>query len=163
VQRGDLWDEVLLPPDVGLGRKAVVYCAKKRSWQLPEVLGQKEVERLLLATTKQRDRCLLMTAYATGLRVSELVRLKISAIDSERMDGASGTRQGKKRPLHRFVATTVDRAALVLEGAPFADLPIPQPKGRPDIDEFEPEAHRDEYREKDRKSQSRRRVQRPDH
>jgi len=44
-----------------------------------------EVERLLLATTTQRDRCLLMTAYATGLRVSELVRLKISAIDSHRM------------------------------------------------------------------------------
>lgn len=58
---------------------------RKRSWQLPEVLGQKEVERLLLATAKQRDRCLLMTAYATGLRVSELVRLKVSAIDSERM------------------------------------------------------------------------------
>jgi site-specific recombinase XerD len=58
---------------------------RKRSWQLPEVLGQKEVERLLLAAAKLRDRCLLMTAYATGLRVSELVRLKVSAIDSERM------------------------------------------------------------------------------
>jgi len=58
---------------------------RKRSWQLPEVLGQREVERLLLATGKFRDRCLLMTAYATGLRVSELVRLKVSAIDSERM------------------------------------------------------------------------------
>jgi site-specific recombinase XerD len=30
-------------------------------------------------------RCLLMMAYATGLRVSELVRLKVGAIDSERM------------------------------------------------------------------------------
>jgi len=58
---------------------------RKRSWQLPEVLGHKEVERLLLAATKRRDRCLLMTAYATGLRVSELVRLKVSAIDGERM------------------------------------------------------------------------------
>jgi integrase/recombinase XerD len=58
---------------------------RKRSWQLPEVLSQKEVERLLLATAKQRDRCLLMTAYASGLRVSELVRLKVSAIDSQRM------------------------------------------------------------------------------
>ena len=52
---------------------------------MPEVLSQKEVERLLLAATTQRDRCLLMTAYATGLRVSELVRLKVSAIDSHRM------------------------------------------------------------------------------
>ena len=58
---------------------------RKRTWQLPEVLGHKEVERLLLAAVKPRDRCLLMTAYATGLRVSELVRLKVSAIDGERM------------------------------------------------------------------------------
>jgi len=58
---------------------------RKRSWQLPEVLGQKEVERLLLATGKLRDRCLLMTAYATGCRVSELVHLKVSAIEVERM------------------------------------------------------------------------------
>jgi len=40
---------------------------RKRSWQLPEVLGQKEVERLLLAAVKQR------------------ARLKVTAIDSERM------------------------------------------------------------------------------
>ena len=45
----------------------------------PYLIFQKEVERLLLAAAKQRDRCLLMTAYATGLRVSELVRLKVSA------------------------------------------------------------------------------------
>jgi len=58
---------------------------RKRSWRLPEVLSQKEVEHLLLAAVKLRDRCLLMTAYATGLRVSELVRLKVSDIDSARM------------------------------------------------------------------------------
>jgi len=58
---------------------------RKKTWRLPEVLSQKEVERLLLAAVKPRERCLLMTAYATGLRVSELVRLKVSDIDSERM------------------------------------------------------------------------------
>jgi site-specific recombinase XerD len=67
------WNEKLfLPP-------------RKGSWRLPEVLSPKEVERLLCANGKLRDRCLLMTAYATGVRVSELVRLKVSDIDSERM------------------------------------------------------------------------------
>ena len=68
------WDEqkLFLPP-------------RKGSWRLPEVLSPKEVERLLCANGKLRDRCLLMTAYATGVRVSELVRLKVSDIDSERM------------------------------------------------------------------------------
>ena len=70
---------------LGWNEKQLFIPPRKRSWQLPEVLGQKEVERLLLATAKQRDRCLLMTAYATGLRVSELVRLKVNAVDSERM------------------------------------------------------------------------------
>jgi site-specific recombinase XerD len=58
---------------------------RKRSWRLPEVLSPQEVERLLCASSKLRDRCLLITAYATGLRVSELVRLKVSDIDRERM------------------------------------------------------------------------------
>jgi len=70
---------------LGWNDKQLFIPPRKRSWQLPEVLSQKEVERLLLAAAKQRDRCLLMTAYATGLRVSELVGLKVSAIDSERM------------------------------------------------------------------------------
>src|SRR5437764_13144073 len=70
---------------LGWNEKRLFIPPRKRSWQLPEVLGQKEVERLLLAAVKHRDRCLLRTAYATGLRVSELVRLKVSAIDSERM------------------------------------------------------------------------------
>jgi len=58
---------------------------RKRTWVLPEVLSPTEVERLLEAPVKLRDRCLLMTAYAAGLRVSELVRLKVSDIDSSRM------------------------------------------------------------------------------
>jgi len=70
---------------MGWNEKRLFIPPRKRSWRLPEVLGQKEVERLLLAAVKHRDRCLLMTAYATGLRVSELVRLKVSAIDSERI------------------------------------------------------------------------------
>lgn len=81
---------------LGWDDKQLFIPPRKRSWQLPEVLGQKEVERLLLATTKQRDRCLLMTAYATGLRVSELVRLKVSAIDSERMRVRVEQGKGKK-------------------------------------------------------------------
>jgi site-specific recombinase XerD len=81
---------------LGWNEKQLFIAPRRRSWQLPEVLGQKEVERLLLATTKPRDRCLLMTAYATGLRVSELVRLKVNAIDSERMMVRVEQGKGKK-------------------------------------------------------------------
>jgi integrase/recombinase XerD len=69
---------------------------RKRTWVLPEVLGQKEVERLLLAAVKLRDRCLLMTAYGTGLRVSELVSLKLSDVDQQRMMIRVEQGKGKK-------------------------------------------------------------------
>src|SRR3972149_7048691 len=79
------WDEhkLFLPP-------------RKGSWRLPEVLSPKEVERLLCANGRLRDRCLLMTAYATGVRVSELGRLKVSDIDSERMMVRAEQGKGKK-------------------------------------------------------------------
>jgi integrase/recombinase XerD len=58
-----------------------------RKWRkLPEVLSVPEVERVLaepdLGTPKgMRDRAILETLYATGLRVSELTGLTLSAVD----------------------------------------------------------------------------------
>lgn len=58
----------------------------KRSGRLPEPLSRGEVARLLKgAEYNPKHRTLLVTAYATGLRVSELVRLQIADIHSERM------------------------------------------------------------------------------
>jgi len=69
---------------------------RKRTWRLPEVLSPSEVERLLSAAVKLRDRCLLMTAYSAGLRVDELIHLKLSDIDSERMMIRVEQGKGKK-------------------------------------------------------------------
>src|SRR6266702_7950624 len=69
---------------------------RKRTWRLPEVLSPREVERLLCATVKLRDRCLLMTAYAAGLRVTELIHLKLSDIHPERMMIRVEQGKGKK-------------------------------------------------------------------
>jgi integrase/recombinase XerD len=56
---------------------------------LPKVLSCAEVDQLLSAVNSEtpigiRDRALIELLYATGLRVSELVALKISDIDSAR-------------------------------------------------------------------------------
>jgi len=124
---------------LGWNDKQLFIPPRKRSWQLPEVLGHKEVEGLLLAAAKQRDRCLLMTAYATGLRVSELVRLKISAIDSERMMVRVELGKGRKDRYTILSPRPAHRAALVLERASFADLPVSQPeRARSDIDRLRP-------------------------
>jgi integrase/recombinase XerD len=53
--------------------------------RLPTVLSREEVERLINAAGTLFRRTLLMTLYATGMRRSELARLKVNAIDSQRM------------------------------------------------------------------------------
>jgi integrase/recombinase XerD len=57
----------------------------KQPLRLPEILSREEVVRLLEAASHPKHRALLMTAYAAGLRVSELVRLRLTDIDSNRM------------------------------------------------------------------------------
>ena len=58
---------------------------RKKSSLLPEVFSPDEVVRLMGATRGLKQRVLLMTAYSAGLRVSELVNLKITDIDAQRM------------------------------------------------------------------------------
>lgn len=57
----------------------------QRPLKLPTVLGESEVVRLIQRTENLKHRALIMTAYAAGLRVSELVSLKIADVDSSRM------------------------------------------------------------------------------
>jgi site-specific recombinase XerD len=59
--------------------------APKQPQTQPHVLSLQEVVRLLTQTEHRRDRALLMTTYAAGLRVSEVVALKVTDLDSERM------------------------------------------------------------------------------
>ncbi len=56
-----------------------------RQTQRPEVLSIQEVERLLRAARPLKHRTLVMTVYSAGLRVGELVRLKATDIESDRM------------------------------------------------------------------------------
>jgi integrase/recombinase XerD len=57
----------------------------KKIHRLPTILSQEEVVQLIDAAATAFHRTLLMTLYATGLRCTELTRLKISDIDSKRM------------------------------------------------------------------------------
>ena len=65
----------------------------KRPKVLPCVLSPDEVLLLLEAAAPGRDRVLLQTIYACGLRLSELLHLQVADIDSARM--VVHVRQGK--------------------------------------------------------------------
>ena len=68
------WDEtkLFIPP-------------RKKSSPLPEVFSPSEVLRVIDGARGLKQRVLLMTAYSAGLRVGELVNLKIADIDAARM------------------------------------------------------------------------------
>ena len=61
--------------------------------RLPEILSQEEVARLIDSASNLSHRAILMTLYSTGMRRSELVRLKVGDVDSRRM--VIHVRQGK--------------------------------------------------------------------
>jgi site-specific recombinase XerD len=57
----------------------------KQPRTLPVVLGPDELIRFFAAIKNPKHRALLMTAYAAGLRVSEVTRLRVADIDGARM------------------------------------------------------------------------------
>lgn len=57
----------------------------KQPKRLPEILNREELVRLFSLTVNRKHRAVLMTAYAAGLRSSEITRLQASDIDSSRM------------------------------------------------------------------------------
>src|ERR1700710_608439 len=69
--------------------------AGRQAKKLPVVLSQEEVSRFLGAVDNLKHRVILTVCYATGLRISEAVRLRPRAIDSKRM--VIRVEQGKGR------------------------------------------------------------------
>jgi integrase/recombinase XerD len=63
--------------------------------KLPVVLSREEAARLIAAASNLKYHTALSIAYGTGLRVSEIVALKVGDIDSERM--TLRVEQGKGR------------------------------------------------------------------
>lgn len=57
----------------------------KNDRKLPVVLSREELKRLFIAPQRLKQRVLLSLIYSAGLRVGEICHLKISDIDSDRM------------------------------------------------------------------------------
>ena len=62
--------------------------------RLPVILSAEEVKRLIAAAGNLKHQTALALAYATGLRVNEVVALKVDDIDKPAHDPAGRTGQG---------------------------------------------------------------------
>jgi integrase/recombinase XerD len=82
----------------------------KQPKRLPSVLSLEETARFFSAILSIKHRAILMTAYAAGLRISEVVGLRVDDIDSQRM--VLRVRQGKGRK-DRYVMLSTHLLALL--------------------------------------------------
>jgi site-specific recombinase XerD len=74
-----LYQEVLGKPTISMG-----LLRPRKELKLPQVLSEDEVLRILTSIRNLKHRAILMLIYASGLRVSEAVRLKVEDIDEQR-------------------------------------------------------------------------------
>ena len=68
----------------------------KKPMLLPRLLNQAEIARLFNALSNKKHKAMLFAAYSAGLRVSELANLKLTDIDSSRMQLLVRCGKGKK-------------------------------------------------------------------
>ena len=69
------------------GKSRIVYDLTRpaRPLQIPRLFSKQEVESILKHTENLKHRTILLVCYSSGLRVSEVVNLKVRDIDSGRM------------------------------------------------------------------------------
>jgi len=70
-----------------LHRDRTTFCipSPRQPGRLPALLSRDEVQRLIAHAANARHRVMLRTAYAAGLRLNEVLHLRVSDIDSARM------------------------------------------------------------------------------
>ena len=68
----------------------------KKPLLLPKLLNETELAKLFNALTNKKHKAMMFTIYSAGLRVSEIVNLRIRDIDSQRMQIFIERAKGKK-------------------------------------------------------------------
>ena len=80
----------------------------RKQKKLPTVLSSSEVKLLINATNNIKHRCIISILYSAGLRRSELLNLKITNIDSDRMLIKVEDSKGKKDRFTLLAQSTLE-------------------------------------------------------
>lgn len=70
---------------IGINKRAIALPSLKRDTKLPVILNRKELKELFSVPKLLKQRIVLALIYSAGLRGREVINLKISDIDFERM------------------------------------------------------------------------------
>lgn len=80
----------------------------KKPYLLPKTLSKQEVSRLIKVTRNKKHKLILQLCYGMGLRVSEIINLKIEHIDSANMRVLIQGAKGKKDRYTNLPATALE-------------------------------------------------------
>jgi site-specific recombinase XerD len=81
---------------LGLPRKVYRIERPRREKKLPVVLNEEEISRVIRLTKNIKHKAIIMITYSSGLRLSEVLNLRIIDIDSKRMQVFVRQSKGKK-------------------------------------------------------------------
>ncbi len=91
-------------------RKKFVYdiVRPKKDKKLPIILSIEEIKRIIKCTVNIKHKALLMLVYSGGLRVSEVIKLRIEDIDSDRNEIIIKGGKGRKDRISILSKKTLD-------------------------------------------------------
>ena len=81
---------------LGRDKQYFILHRPKKEYKLPKVLSKNEIKKIFNVCNNIKHRSILMLIYSARLRRSELINLRLSDIDSERMIVIINSGKGKK-------------------------------------------------------------------
>lgn len=101
----------------------------KRNLSLPVVLSREEISRMLSVTTNTKHRLMLGLAYGAGLRVSEVVALKVQDLDLAEKTIHLKQAKGRKDRISVLPEKIIDDLRSFVAGKSRNDLVFPSEYG----------------------------------
>lgn len=111
-----------------INKKINVRTAKKTK-SLPVILSRKEIRKILDKTNNAKHRLLLALTYGAGLRVSEVVSLKVKDLNLEELTIHIKSSKGKKDRITIFPNKLKDNLKNLITGKDKDDFVFPSQRG----------------------------------
>ncbi len=113
---------------VPAGPRIEIRTAKKNQ-RLPVVLSRHEIGRILDVTKNRKHRLMLALAYGAGLRVSEVIALRVGDIDFDEMTVHIKQAKGQKDRISVLPEKIIDNLKVLLSGETSNDFVFASERG----------------------------------
>lgn len=92
-----------------LGKERILFTLPrpKKPLLIPRMFSKEDIEQILKVTENLKHKTILLLCYSSGLRVSEVVKLKVNDVDSKRMVMIIKAAKGKKDRIVPLSPTTL--------------------------------------------------------